>query len=196
MNIDITQFQKINVVDTCVIDNLLSSTTLYRAARSSNCSFCYTKFVEYEMLYKTRKNLDEKSKKLQQKLIDETKANRFECHNLSIDDLQEIEILERRKRLGGGELSSIAFAKKINQSFMTDDSKARKLGISILGSKRVQTTPHLIGWLFYIQELTDSDLPMVISEHQEYNRPLSNYFEEAYHESLRIKNMNNNVSLR
>jgi predicted nucleic acid-binding protein len=190
MNIDITEFKKINVIDTCAIDNLLSSATLYRAARSSNCSFCYTKFVEYEMLYKSRKNLNEKSKKLQQKLKDETNAKRFECHNLSIDDLQEIEILEQRKRLGGGELSSIAFAKKINQNFMTDDSKARKLGISVLGNKRVQTTPHLVGWLFYNRELIDSDFPVIISEHQEYNRPLSQYFEEAYHESLRIRNMN------
>lgn len=190
MNIDITKFQKINVIDSCSIDNLLSSATLYRAAKSSNCSFCYTKFVEYEVLYKTRKKLDKKSKKLQQKLKIETKANRFECHNLSIDDLQEVEILEQRKRLGGGELSSIAFAKKINQSFMTDDSKARKLGVSVLGVKRVQTTPHLVGWLFYIRELTDTDFSIIISEHQEYNRPLSKYFKEAYHESLRIKSMN------
>lgn len=190
MNIDITKFNKINVIDTCAIDNLLSSATLYHAARTSNCSFCYTKFVEYEMLYKSREKLDEKSKELQQKLKDETSAKRFECHNLSIDDLQEIEILEKRKRLGGGELSSIAFAKKINQNFMTDDSKARKLGISVLGNKRVQTTPHLVGWLFYNRELIDSDFSVIISEHQEYNRPLTQYFEEAYHESLRIRSMN------
>jgi predicted nucleic acid-binding protein len=189
MNIDVTEFKKINVIDTCAIDNLLSSATLYRAARSSNCSFCYTKFVEYEMLYKSRKKLDEKSKELQQKLKDETSARRFECHNLRIDDLQEIEILEQRKRLGGGELSSIAFAKKINQNFMTDDSKARKLGISVLGNTRVQTTPHLVGWLFYNRDLIDSDFSVIISEHKEYSRPLSKYFEEAYHESLRIRSM-------
>lgn len=189
MNIDITEFNKINVIDTCAIDNLLSSATLYRAARSSNCSFCYTKFVEYEMLYKTRKNLDEKTKELQQKLKDETSAKRLECHNLSIDDLQEIEILEQRKRLGIGELSSIAFAKKINQNFMTDDSKARKLGGLVLGIKRVQTTPHLVGWLFYKRELIDSDFSVIISEHKNYNRPLSQYFEKAYHESLRIRSM-------
>ncbi|ABG57329.1 hypothetical protein [Cytophaga hutchinsonii] len=190
MNIDITEFQKINVIDSCAIDNLLSSETLYRAAKSSNCSFCYTKFVEYEVLFKARRTINEKSKKLQEKLKDETKANRFECHNLSIDDLQEVEILKQRKRLSVGELSSIAFAKKINQSFMTDDLGARKLGSLILGTKRVQTTPHLIGWLFYIRELTDSDFSIIVSEHKEYERPLSKYFEEAYHESLRIKSMN------
>ena len=190
MNIDITVFNRINVIDSCAIDNLLSSATLYRAARSSNCSFCYTKFVEYEMLYKNRKRLDNKSKELQQKLKAETNAKRFECHNLSIDDLQEIEILEQRKRLGSGELSSIAFAKKINQNFMTDDSKARKLGILVLGNKRVQTTPHLVGWLFYRRELIDSDFSLIISEHQDYKRPLSKYFKEAYLESLRIRSMN------
>lgn len=190
MNIDITEFNKINVIDTCAIDNLLSSATLYRAARSSNCSFCYTKFVEYEMLYKIRKNTNENLKIIRQKLRDETSANRFECHNLSIDDLQETEILKQRKRLGSGELSSIAFAKKINQNFMTDDLKARKLGVLVLGNKRVQTTPHLVGWLFYKRELIDSDFSVIISEHQYYNRPLSQYFEEAYLESLRIRSMN------
>ena len=189
MNIDITDFNKVNVIDACAIDNILSSATLYRAAKTTNCSFCYTKFVEYEVLYKARKKIDKKSEELQRILKDETKANKFECHNISIDDLQEIEILQKRKRLGIGELSSIAFAKKINQSFLTDDSKARKLGISILGNKKVQTTPHLVGWLFYIRELIDSDFSVIISEHEQYNRPLGKYFEEVYLESLRIKSM-------
>lgn len=190
MNIDITDFKRFNVIDTCAIDNILSSDTLYRAIKSTNCSFCYTKFVEYEMLFKARKSINSKSKELQNRLKNETKAKRFECHNLSIDDLQEVEILEQRKKLGGGELSSIAFAKKINQCFMTDDSKARKLGISVLGKERVQTTPHLVGWLFYIRELIDSDFSIIIKEHKEYNRPLSKFFEKAYLESLRIINMN------
>lgn len=190
MDINITEFETTNVIDTCAIDNLLSSATLYYAARSSNCTFCYTKYVEYEMFYKKRENLDEKSKELQKKLKDETKAKRFECHSLSIEDLQEVELLKQRKRLGGGELSSIAFAKKINQSFMTDDVKARKLGNSVLGSKRVQTTPHLLGWLFYMRELIDGDFSKIISEHQEYNRPLSKYFKQVYLESLRIRNLN------
>jgi predicted nucleic acid-binding protein len=189
MNIDITKFEKLNIIDTCSIDNLLSSDTLYRAAITANCIFCYTKFVEYEMLFKGRKNITEPSQKLQQKLKDETKSKRFECHNLSIDDLQEIEILEKRKKLGGGELSSIAFAKKINQCFMTDDSQARKLGQSVLGMGRVQTTPHLLGWLFYFRNLIDNDFSVIIMEHESYLRPLSRYFEEAYHESLRIKSM-------
>lgn len=189
MNIDITNFEKLNIIDTCTIDNLLSSETLYRAALGANCFFCYTKFVEYEMLYKSRKKINEHSMKLQQKLKAETILKKFECHSLSIDDLQEIEILEKRKKLGGGELSSIAFAKKINQCFMTDDSKARKLGQSVLGDNRVQTTPHLLGWLFYIRDLIDSDFPSIIKEHESYFRPLSEYFKEAYHESLRIKSM-------
>ncbi len=189
MAIDITKFEKLNVIDTCSIDNLLSSETLYRAAKSANCNFCYTKFVEYEMLYKTRKVISENSQKLQQRLKDETISKKFECHSLSIDDLQEIEILEKRKKLGGGELSSIAFAKKINQCFMTDDSQARKFGQSVLGNNRVQTTSHLLGWLFYNRGLIDSDFSTIIKEHESYSRPLSKYFEKAYLESLRIKSM-------
>jgi len=189
MNIDITKFEKLNIIDTCSIDNLLSSETLYRAALGANCIFCYTKFVEYEMLYKTRTKVNENSLKLQDKLKAETISKKFECHSLSIDDLQEIEILEKRKKLGGGELSSIAFAKKINQCFMTDDSKARKLGQSVLGPDRVQTTPHLLGWLFYIRDLIDGDFSSIITEHKSFSRPLSDYFEEAYHESLRINSM-------
>lgn len=189
MNIDITKFQKLNIIDTCSIDNLLSSETLYRAAKNANCNFCYTKFVEYEMLYKSRKSISENSQKLQRKLKEETISKKFECHSLSINDLQEIEILEKRKKLGGGELSSIAFAKKINQCFMTDDSQARKLGQSVLGNNRVQTTPHLLGWLFYIRDLIDSDFLTIIEEHESFLRPLSKYFKEAYHESLRIKSM-------
>ena len=72
---------------------------------------------------------------------------------------------------------------------MTDDSQARKLGQSVLGNNRVQTTPHLLGWLFYIRDLIDSDFLTIIEEHESFLRPLSKYFKEAYHESLRIKSM-------
>ncbi len=196
MEIDITEFHKINVIDSCSINNLLSSSTLYQAAKSTNCSFCYTKFVEYEVLFKAGKKRDEKVLRLQQKLREETKANRFECHNLSIEDLQEVEILQERKRLGSGELSSIAFAKKINQSFMTDDLKARKLGVSVLGFKKVQTIPHLVGWLFYNRVLIDSDYQTIIKEHQESNRPLSKYIQEVYFESMRIRGINKDTSVK
>ena len=45
--------------------------------------------------------------KQRQQLREETRKKRFRCEHLSISDLQEIEILENRKKLGKGELSSI-----------------------------------------------------------------------------------------
>lgn len=192
MKINITTFNILNVIDTCSIDNLLSSNTLYLASVRSNCIFCYTKFVEYEMFFKERKGSTSASEYLKNRLKEETRLKRFECFELSIDDLQDIEIMEKRKKLGIGELSSIAFARKINQSFMTDDQGARKLASEIIGSSRVQTTPHLLGWLFYKRVLIDSDIKVIIKEHEENNRTLRRFLEEAYTESQRIRMMENN----
>lgn len=189
MNINITSFNILNVIDTCAIDNLLSSNTLFNASINANCKYCYTKFVEYEMFYKERKNPTTSSLQLQNRLKLETKLQHFECHQLSIDDLQDVEIMEKRKKLGIGELSSIAFARKINHSFMSDDQGARKFASEIIGSKKVQTTPHLLGWLFYNRNLIDSDFSVIIQEHESNNRTLSRFLKEAYEESLRIRLM-------
>jgi hypothetical protein len=86
-----------------------------------------------------------------------------------------------------GELSSIAFAKKINQYFLTDDQPARKLAEAILGTDKVQTTPHLIGYLFFHRHFIDEDLETIIQEHKGFKRPLEPYFREAYFEALRIR---------
>jgi len=192
MRINITAFNILNVIDTCSIDNLLSSNTLYLASINSNCRFCYTKFVEYEMFFKERKESTPASEYLKKRLKEETQLKRFECFGLSIDDLQDVEIMEKRKKLGIGELSSIAFARKINQSFMTDDQGARKLASEIIGNSRVQTTPHLLGWLFYKRVLIDSDIRVIITEHEDNNRTLRRFLEEAYIESQRIRMMENN----
>lgn len=50
--------------------------------------------------------------KQRQQLREETRKKRFRCEHLSISDLQEIEILENRKKLCKGELSSIALQEK------------------------------------------------------------------------------------
>lgn len=189
MTIDITSFNTLNVIDSCAIDNLLSSQTLYSASLNAKCKFCYTEFVKYEMLYKERKRISITSKVLTKKLESETLMKNFECFSLSISDLQDISTLEESRKLGIGELSSIIFAKKINQSFMTDDQGARKLASLTLGKDRVQTTPHLLGWLFYTRELIDSDYNTIITEHESQGRPLKVHLERAYHESLKIKLM-------
>ena len=48
----------------------------------------------------------------------------------------------------------------------------------------VQTTPHLVGWLFFANFLGDGDLKSVVDEHQKYNRLLGQYFKEMYNRAL------------
>lgn len=52
MNIDIRTINKFSVIDTCSIQNILSSSILNSAVINNGFSFCVTKFVEYEMLHK------------------------------------------------------------------------------------------------------------------------------------------------
>ena len=68
---------------------------------------------------------------------------------------------------------------KTRQAFLTDDQKARKLGEEFMGSPGPQTTPHLVGWLFFHGHLIDQDKADVIEEHESMKRPLSKYFEKG-----------------
>ena len=189
-------FHPYNVVDACSIWNILSSKTLYHSANlaSPKCFFCCTRFVHYECLIRRRKNESESEKKLRCRLKDEReKGIQFTDHNLDIEDLQEISILENRKNLGKGELSSIIFAKKTRQAFMTDDQAARKLAESVMDNGMIQTTPHLLGWLFYSNVLTDSNKKDIIEEHSEFRSTqwgnLSKFFEIMYKKALEYRLM-------
>ncbi len=141
-------FHKYNVIDTCSIWNIICSSPFYSATLIANCEFICTGFVFYECLVKKRANESNSDNVLQGILTKEIDKGKFPIHHISIEDLQEIEILENRKKLSKGELSSIVFAKKIRQAFLTDDQGARKLAETILDKKMVQTTPQLFGWLF------------------------------------------------
>ena len=121
---------------------------------------------------------------LQGRLKEEQLKGDFKAYTLTVEDLQDISILESRKRLSKGELSSIVFAKKIGQAFLTDDQKARKLAEGLL-DKSVQTTPHLLGWLFFCGRLSDGDKKTIIDQHVGLAGELSPYFEAVYGESLR-----------
>ncbi len=189
MAIDCSRFHLVNVIDTCAIWNVLSSKRLTSAAKAARCHFSATRFVYYEALHKRRKAPVKEDIELQNHLRKERAAGFFGDCSLDIGDLQEVDILERRMRVGKGELSSIAFAKKAGLAFMTDDQKARKLGSGIVGSSRVQTTPHMLGWLFFIGQLSDSDKSVVIDQHERYGGPLRPYFETMYNEALRCRLM-------
>ncbi|MBE9057574.1 XRE family transcriptional regulator [Sphaerospermopsis sp. LEGE 08334] len=84
--------------------------------------------------------------------------------------------------------NSIVFAKKTNQAFLTDDRCARNLASEVMNPRLVQTTPHLLGWLFFENFLGDSDLQPIINEHEKkYNRKLGKYFKEMYHRALEYR---------
>lgn len=190
MPLDPSIFNKLNVADTCSIWNILSSKVLWSAAQSAKCVFCCTAFVQYECLDKPRRNITPKESELRTRLIYEQSKENFSVYHLDLDDLLDIQILEERKNLGKGELSSIAFARRTRQAFITDDQGARKLASTILDASNVQTTPHLFGWLTHERFLTDGDKQVVIDQHMSFNRPLQKYFEKMYTKALEHRLMN------
>ena len=181
---DPSKFNKLNVVDTCAIWNIISTQLLRTAAHSVGCSFCCTYFVYYECLYKPRTKIKPEDEALQDLLRQEMKTGKFKNYHLDIEDLQEIDVLEKRKNLGKGELASIAFAKKTRQAFLTDDRNARNLAEGVLTHHMVQTTAHLLGWLFFKHFLDDSALDQIIDEHEKYNGKLRAYFIVMYERAL------------
>ncbi|MFM5887719.1 MAG: hypothetical protein ACKPFD_00585 [Dolichospermum sp.] len=184
MAINPSVFHKLNVVDSCAIDNIFSSSLLYVAAQSAGCHFCCTSFVYYECLDKPRTKYTPESIELQNIIRKAIEEGKIKSYNLDIEDLQEVSILQKRKNLGKGELTSIAFAKKTHQAFLTDEIKARNLAVEVIPPKLVQTTPHLLGWLVFISFLSDSDLEPIINDHKKYKRPLAQYFTEMYYRAL------------
>lgn len=184
MAIDPSRFHLVNVTDTCSVWNILSSLRLHGAAKEARCDFCVTSFVRYECLTKPRKKTPSAAEiELIRRLNREQERGGFVAYSCGIDDLQAIKLLESRKRLGKGELSSIAFAMKIGQAVMTDDMKARKLAEDS-GHTLVQTTPHLFSWLIFGGRLGDADKATVIEQHVEMEQPLGPHFEKAYEMAL------------
>ena len=187
MAIDPSKFHLVNVADTCSVWNVLSSIRLYAAAKEACCEFCITSFVRYECLTKPRKKEPTASEiELMRRLAREQGRGGFAVYSCDIGDLQAIKILESRKRLGKGELSSIAFAMKIGQAVITDDKKARKLADDS-GHALTQTTPHLFSWLIFNGRLGDSDRGAVIAQHEAMERPLAPHFEAAYDMALQCR---------
>jgi len=186
MAIDPSKFHPINVADTCSVWNILSSPRLNAAAKEARCDFCVTSFVQYECLIKPRKSILPSEKMLMDRLQVEQRRGVFKPHSCSIEDLQAIEILEKRKKLGKGELSSIAFAMKIHQGFITDDRKAWQLAKDA-GHPNAQTTPHLFSWLIFTGRLGDGDKDIVISQHVDAGRHIAPHLQTAYEMALKCR---------
>ena len=186
MAIDPSKFHLINVADTWSVWNVLSSARLHAAAKEAHCEFCITSFVRYECLTKPRRTSSPAETELMRRLTQEQTRGGFAAHSCDIGDLQAIKLLESRKKLGKGELSSIAFAMKIGQAIITDDMKARKLAENS-GHALAQTTSHLFSWLIFKGRLGDSDKATVITQHQSMERPLTPHFEKAYEMALQCR---------
>ncbi len=185
--IDPSKFERLNVADTCSIWNALSSRVLYSAAKLAGVSFCCTQFVRYECLHKPGRAWPERTE-LQSRLRREIGNGDFKCCRIDIEDLQDVEIIENRMRLSKGEISSIVFAKKSQQAFMTDDKKASNLAKTVLNNSMVQSTPHLLAWLYFEGRLQDSDKDTVIADLAALNRgSLKTHIDEAYREALRCR---------
>ena len=184
MPLNPSKFIPLNVADTCSVWNIVSSSLLLGAAKSANCTFCCTAFVQYECFDKPRKSISEKEKELQLLLRQAQSQGQFSVYHLELEDLLDVEVLRERMNLGKGELSSIAFARRTRQGFLTDDQGARGLAESALSESQVQTTPLLFGWLIYKRFLTDGDKDRVIDQHVNFDRPLRKYFETMYERAL------------
>jgi len=173
MAIDPSRFVTSNVVDTCAVWNLLRSLCLYAASLSAGCNFVITSYVEYECLRKPRTRFRPSDVELILRLKEAQATSQFTKFSCDLSDLESL--LEQRRRLGRGELSSIAFGMKFQQSVLTDDQKARRFADEA-GHKAVQTTPHLFSWLIYSRQLADSDKDTVISQHRELDGILAKHF--------------------
>ena len=184
--IDPSKFHLVNVADTCSVWNVLSSLRLHGAAKEARCEFCITNFVRYECLTKPRKTNTSAEVELVRRLTKEQSRGGFAVHSCDIGDLQAIRLLESRKRLGKGELSSIAFAMKTGQAVITDDKKAKKLAEDS-GHALTQTTPHLFAWLIFKGRLSDSDRTTIIDQHKVMGRPLAPLFDTAYSLALQCR---------
>ncbi len=187
ISVNIKEFSLYNIIDSCSISNLLSSRRLYVASINSGCKFYCTSFIIYECLYKNPKKERPTLQEFRGRLKEEILQGNFKKYDISVEDLQEIEVLQKRKRLSKGELSAMVFAKKTGQEFMTDDKKARVLASEYLGCNKVQTTPHLFGWLFYNGILIDGDKSIILEDHVKMERPLADYLEEMYLEAMKLR---------
>jgi hypothetical protein len=97
--------------------------------------------------------------------------------------------LEERKAISKGELSSIVFAKRTAQSFLSDDGQAKKLARTVLVEKAIQDTPHLCAWLCIHDAIHESDEQIIRAELAALNRALEPHLRNAFLKALEYKLM-------
>lgn len=183
---DVSKFRPLNVGDTCSLWNLLASPLLYVTAHSAGIRVCCTNFVIYECLHKRSRHWPERvelQKRLRSKLADGS----ITAHPIELEDLQQVEVLQNRKKLSIGELSVLVFAGKTQQAMLTDDRKAQKLALTHLAADAIQSTPHLVAWLYFCSLLADGDVAQVKAELTALARILDPHFDNFYREAQRCR---------
>ena len=181
-------FMLLNVTDTCTPWNVLGSPLLYRATRKSNVSFSCTQFVHYECLHKPGASCPERDE-LKARLRARMADGEVQFWNIELEDLQEVVALEGRKAISKGELSSIAFAKRTCQGFLSDDRQAKTLAKSVLPESAIQDTPHLCAWLCIHDVIHESDEQTIRAELATLKRALEPHLHNAFLKALEYKLM-------
>lgn len=189
MPIDPSRFHPVNVSDTCAVWNVLSSRLLYRRARDGKCEFTCSWYVHYEALYRRRSSMSRADIELRERLKVAQANGSFAPISISLGDLQVVANLESRRQLSLGELSSIALAVGIGHAFLTDDQAARRLAQDVLTTARVQTTPHLLAWLYFVSLISDTDVDAISEEHERLGRPLRPHFRRAHEMAMMARAM-------
>src|SRR5262245_60758971 len=99
------------LADSCSVQNILSSDTLHADCLGHEFHFAMTKYCLYECLDKPRKVNKQGDVTIRARLREARSKGYFQAHELSVEDLQEAAVLRLRRRVGAGELSTIALAK-------------------------------------------------------------------------------------
>jgi hypothetical protein len=180
MTFDPSSFFPRNALDASAVRNVLSSETLFWRAREAGVVFCCTKYVEYECLAKKGRPPAFGEQYLRDLMRALVERGAFETHGLSIEDLQERDILASRKKMGLGELSTLAFTKGKRLAFMSDDQRARKFAAEMLPGGIVQTTPHLLGWLTYRRKISPAVRARILSDHEKTGGGLSEHLGRSH----------------
>lgn len=132
-----------NVIDTCAIRNIFSSSLLWNRLKESQSVFFITNMVRYETLIKPTDTTEYSYHIINDRLKCELKSDKslFVEVNLSIEDIYEIGI-KFKNNLGLGEISCLAYAYKNRFSILTDDQRARKIANAYHINQ--QTSPQLV----------------------------------------------------
>jgi hypothetical protein len=117
-------------------------------------------------------------------------GSHFQVVNLTVNDLREIGRLREVRRIGFGELSSIILAAKLRKGFVSDDVKARRLAETQFPEIDTRTIAHLVGWLVFLADLSDSDIGGIVEDSRRLrgeNGHLGRYINVCYSRAMELR---------